>query len=214
MNSVISKPKMLPRLLQIAAVLALSSLFIFPMWRITLTAPQYPDGITLYIWVDRLAGDQPGTLQNINILNHYVGMQAIEPDEIPELGYFPYIIGGMLLLGLITTIVDRPGWYIGWVTLLLVLCVAGLYDFYQWEYLYGHQLDPTAPIKIPGQAYQPPLIGKARILNFTAASWPSLGGILAGLSVILGIAAAFISSNNKKQAHEAAHHLLARGMRA
>ena len=63
-----------------------------------------------------------------------------------------------------------------------------MYDFYKWEYDYGHDLDPTAAIKIPGMSYQPPLIGTKQLLNFTATSWPASGGWLAIVAVTLGVA--------------------------
>ncbi len=46
-----------------------------------------------------------------------------------------------------------------------VLAAVGLYDFYMWEYDYGHNLNPHAAIKIPGMAYQPPLIGSKMLLT-------------------------------------------------
>ena len=91
--------KQLPRIFMFIAALGLLTLFLFPMWRITLIAPQYPKGISMYIYINKIGGDTPGTLQNINILNHYVGMKYIEPDAIPELKYFPYIVLGMVGLG-------------------------------------------------------------------------------------------------------------------
>lgn len=99
--------KIVSRWLMAIAALLLLMLFVFPIWQITLIAPQYPDGITLYIWVNQITGDSPGTLQNINILNHYVGMKYIEPDSIPELTYFPYIIGFMTVLGLIFAFIGK-----------------------------------------------------------------------------------------------------------
>ena len=66
--------------------------FLFPLWSISLEAPQFPEGINMYIWVNQITGDTESTLQNMNILNHYIGMQKIEPDSIPELQYFPYIV--------------------------------------------------------------------------------------------------------------------------
>lgn len=171
------------------AALSLVSLFIWPMWRITLYAPQYPDGVTMYIYINRLGGDSPGTLQNVNILNHYVGMQYIEPDAIPELKYFPYIILGMIALGLVAVGVNKRPVYLGWAILFALLAIAGLYDFYLWEYDYGHNLSDTAPIKIPGASFQPPLFGEKVILNFLAQSYPHIAGILAGLSIPLALAA-------------------------
>ena len=74
------------------AAICLLTLFLFPMWQITLLAPQYPDGVSLHIWINKIGGETPGTLQNVNILNHYVGMKYIEPESIPELTYFPIMI--------------------------------------------------------------------------------------------------------------------------
>ncbi|MCK5209017.1 MAG: hypothetical protein KAQ79_13380, partial [Cyclobacteriaceae bacterium] len=82
----------LPKILFILGSVLLLGTFLSPIWRITLEAPQYPKGITMYIWINKLGGDEPGTLQNINILNHYVGMKMIEPESIPELKYFPKVI--------------------------------------------------------------------------------------------------------------------------
>ncbi len=184
--------KALPRLLMALAALCLLALFVFPMWRITLLAPQYPDGVSLHIWINKIDGDSPGTLQNVNILNHYVGMKYIEPDDIPELSYFPYIIAGMTAIGLLFAGLNRPKLFLTWTVVLVILGVLGMYDFYLWEYDYGHDLSDTAPIKIPGQSYQPPLIGKATILNFTAISLPHIGGYFVGLSILLGAVAAYL----------------------
>jgi copper chaperone NosL len=68
----------------------------------------------------------------------------------------------------------------------LIGAVAGLVDFWLWSYDYGHNLDPTAAIKVPGMSYQPPLIGSKQLLNFVATSWPALGGLAAMVSVGIG----------------------------
>ncbi len=169
--------------------LALLALFVFPMWRIELYAPQYPDGVILHIYINKLGGNSPGTLQNVNILNHYVGMKYIDEDAIPELKFFPYIIIGMVVLGLIAAFVDRRWAYFSWSALMILLAAAGIYDFYLWEYDYGHNLSPNAPIKIPGASFQPPLLGTKIILNFVAKSWPDIGGYFATAGIFLGVAA-------------------------
>lgn len=175
------------------AVLFLASLFLFPIWRITLIAPQYPDGVTMQIHINKIGGDSPGTLQNINILNHYVGMKYIEPESIPELKYFPWVITALILLGVIAIGINKPAFYYGWGIIMILVAIAGIYDFYLWEYDYGHNLSANAPIKIPGASFQPPLIGKKDIINFTALSYPSLGGILAGASILLALFAGRLS---------------------
>ena len=183
------------------AALLLLTMFLFPMWRITLIAPQYPDGVTMYIWINKIGGETPSTIQNINILNHYVGMKYIEPDAIPELKYFPYIIIGMVVLGLIAAATNKPRAFLGWGVLMALLAVAGLYDFYLWEYDYGHSLSDTAPIKIPGASFQPPLFGTKLILNFTAKSFPHISGYLAGLAILLAFTAWWLRSKMKTK-HE------------
>ena len=178
----------------LCAALLLIGVFFFPLWKITLFAPQYPDGINMYIWINQMTGDTPYTLQNVNILNHYIGMQKIEPESIPELQYFPYIVGAMIVLGILAALVNKSAAFWGWTGTLVVLGILGIYDFYLWEYDYGHNLHPNAPIKIPGMVYQPPLIGSKMLLNFDASSWPHWGSLFLGLASFAGMAAAFFKS--------------------
>ena len=191
--------KYIPRSLMIIGALALLGLFIYPMWQISLFAPQYPDGVTMHIYINKIGGTSPGTLQNINILNHYVGMKKIEPDAIPELKYFPFIIGSLAALGLLAALIDRPAFYLGWGLLLVLISILGFYDFYLWEYDYGHDLDANAPIVIPGASFQPPLIGKKLILNFTAYSLPHIGGWLAGVAMVCSFVAYYVKKRIRKQ---------------
>lgn len=177
--------------LAIAAAVLPLLLFVFPMWYITLTAPQYPDGVTMYIWVNKITGDSPSTLQNINILNHYVGMKYIVPESIPELSYFPYIVLAMVATGLLVAFSNKPKLVLVWSIAFVILAGLGIYDFYLWEYDYGHNLSDKAPIKIEGMAYQPPLLGTKMLLNFKADSYPSFGGIAMGIAILLGFASYF-----------------------
>ncbi|MBK7869885.1 MAG: hypothetical protein IPJ74_03940 [Saprospiraceae bacterium] len=190
--------KQLPRILMILAAVSLLALFAFPMWKIVLYAPQYPDGVEMHIWINKIGGTSPGTLQNVNILNHYVGMKMIEPDSIPELQYFQYVIMGMVGLGLIVGLANRKGLFLVWTVLLVALCTIGMYDFYLWEYDYGHNLSDTAPIKIPGASFQPPLFGRKVILNFIAVSLPHIAGYFVGLSILLGFSAWWFKRKNAK----------------
>lgn len=191
----------------VLAALGLLTLFLFPMWRITLYAPQYPDGVTMYIYINKLGGDSPGTLQNINILNHYVGMKPIIPESIPELKYLPYFVIFLVLTGLIVAFTNWPKLFLGWALMATFLAILGIYDFYLWEYDYGHDLDPNAPMKFPGASFQPPLIGTKVILNFVAVSFPHTSGILAGVSIFFAYLAWFtgvkkkIKKDEKPDAH-------------
>ena len=181
----------LPRIFLIACAFLLATLFVLPLWRITLKAPQYPDGVHMHIHINKIDGAEPGTLQNVNILNHYIGMRPIEPDSIPELKYMPYIIIGFIILALLTAYMDKKWWYVTWIGLFTVAMLLGLYDFYLWEYAYGHDLDPKAPMQFE-DSFQPPLIGKKTIINFVAISMPHVGGWLAILAAWLATFAAII----------------------
>ena len=160
----------------LVAGLLLLALFKFPMWRITLLAPQYPDGVHMYIHVNKIGGKTPGTLQNVNILNHYIGMKPIEPDTIPELTYFPYFVIGFSLLAILFAILNYKPLYYVWLILLTIALALAVYDFYLWEYDYGHDLNDNAPMKFDDESFQPPLFGSKVLLNFVAKSFPHIGG--------------------------------------
>ena len=170
----------------LAAAVSLILMFVFPLWKITLLAPQYPTGLGMLIWINKITGTEPATLQNINIMNHYIGMKAIEPDSIPELTFMPYIVMALAGLALILVILKKWPLNLVWTILLVVAGVLAVYDFYLWEYDYGHNLNSAAAIKIEGMAYQPPLFGSKKILNFTARSYPRLGAGFLGLAMIMG----------------------------
>jgi copper chaperone NosL len=76
--------------------------------------------------------------------------------------------------------------------ILLGGALAGLADFWWWEYRYGHELDPMAAIKVPGMSYQPPLLGAKQMLNINAHSWPASGGWIVTMAVTLVIALAVL----------------------
>jgi hypothetical protein len=157
------------------ATLLLAGLYFFPIWSIALEAPQFPEGLGLNIRIDSIEGKEPQDLQNINTLNHYIGMKSINPESIPELTYIPFIVGFLIVSGFLIALFGNKTWVAGWLVVFILLAVAGLVDFYLWEYDYGHNLDPNAPITIPGMSYQPPLIGSKQLLNIRAVSLPHIG---------------------------------------
>lgn len=175
------------RILVVVAALLFAAAYVLPLWRVDLVAPQYPEGLGLRIWASQITGEKPQDLNSINNLNHYIGMHRIEPDDIPELRLIPWIIGAVIAGGLVTALVGRRWLLVGWVGGVTAVALAGLADFWKWEYDYGHNLDPDAAIKIPGMTYQPPLIGTKQLLNFYATSWPDIAGWLAIAAVLIGL---------------------------
>lgn len=176
----------------IAALLPIALYFV-PMWFIQLSAPQYPEPLGMEIWITKIADMKTGDLQNINLMNHYVGMKEI-PEHIEEFEFFPWIVGFMVVLGVVLSFLGKRVGYLIWFWLFVLLGIAGMYDFYLWEYDYGHSLNPKAAIKFIDETgelitYQPPLIGTQTILNFQATSWPHIGAffLLAGI-ILSGVA--------------------------
>ena len=181
------------KILLVIASLLLLLTFLFPIWSINLEAPQYPEGIGLKIWINQITGLKPNDLANINGLNHYIGMKEIVPDAIPELKIMPFIIVFMIIFGLVTALTGKRFLVYSWIILFFILAAVGLYDFYMWEYDYGHNLNPHAAIKIPGMAYQPPLIGSKMLLNFNAISMPDIGFYVLAFAVMLAVIALILS---------------------
>jgi hypothetical protein len=184
----------------VAAILPLA-LFLFPLWKITLEAPQYPEPLGMYIHINDFKDANPHDIKNINIMNHYVGMKYI-PEAIPEFKIFPMGIMITSFIGLLIGFKGNYKWFLGWFILMCLLSAAGLYDFYLWEHDYGHDLDPKAIMKFTNpdgsiMGFQPPLFGSKDILNFTANSYPQLGAYFLGLGVALSFIAFKIGKKNR-----------------
>src|SRR5690606_32974413 len=154
--------------------------------------------LQMYIWVNKISGTDKYILQNVNILNHYIGMKEIHPESIPELKYFPIIAYFMVGLGVVTVIINKIWAYLSWAVLLGILGMLGIYDFYLWLYDYGHNLDPNAIIRIEGMTYQPPLLGSKQLLNFYVESYPHWGGAGLGLAIAFSSLAYLKMKSNRK----------------
>lgn len=177
----------------------------FPLWEIRLEAPQYPEPIGMYIYINKVEGIADNDLENINLLNHYIGMKKIEPESIPELRYMKYIVWGFILLGLVVFFSKNRLVMLGWMLAITIVGILALYDFNKWEYDYGHNLDPRAPIKMEGMDYKPPLIGEKQLLNITAYSYPALGGIGFLFTAMIGLTATLMAFFKHGHEHEHEH---------
>ena len=198
------------RALTLAASLLLGGLFFTPLWSVRLVAPQYPEGLGMLIRINTIEGVKEHDLRNINSLNHYIGMKAIEPAAIPELRYMPWIAAGLIAAGVAVAALGRRRLLVAWIASIAVAGAAGMYDFWRWSYDYGHNLDTeNAIIVVPGMTYQPPLIGTKQLLNFTATSLPSTGGIIAGIAALLALGALWLSYRRRSGAGIAALALAA-----
>lgn len=181
-------------LVALAALLMVSAYFV-PLWQILMWAPQYPEGLEMDIWINNITGD----VKIISALNHYIGMKHIEVEMFPEFTYMIYIVGSLIGFGLLTAIINRRFMLWSFIGLLVTTGLAALVDFWLWGYDYGHNLDPTAAIVVPGMSYQPPLIGTKQLLNFTAFSGPDIGGWIFVASALITIAALVVEIKSSKK---------------
>jgi copper chaperone NosL len=166
----------------LVCAIAMIAVLFLPIWRIDLAAPQYPEGLTLRLFAHGLGGD----VDIVNGLNHYIGMRPLHTKDFVEFVVLPYIIGGFAALGFLVALFNRKLVFFGWVFVFLLIAFTAMIDFYRWEYNYGHDLNPEAPIQVPGMTYQPPLIGHKQLLNFSAFSIPDSGGwIFVGVGLLL-----------------------------
>ena len=176
--------------------LAMIIMFFVPAWSIYLVAPQYPEGLSMQIWLYKITGQ----VEIINGLNHYIGMKHIKAEMFPEFSFLVYILGFFILFGLAIAITGNRRLLFIYLVLSVIGGIAAMIDFYTWGYEYGHDLDPSAAIKVPGLSYQPPLIGHKKLLNFDSFSYPDTGGW-----VVVGVTALFFMiwfvewRKNKKQ---------------
>lgn len=170
-------------LLGICAI-ALFAVNFIPIWQIDLDAPQYPEGLRLLIFADKLAGN----VDIINGLNHYIGMKTLHTEDFIEFKILSYLIVFFSLAILATAITGKRRLLYTVLILFILFGIVSMVDFWKWEYDYGHNLDPNAAIIVPGMAYQPPLIGFKQLLNFGAYSIPAIGGwifISVGVTLLL-----------------------------
>lgn len=181
------------RLLLLIAALAIVAAIFFPLWKMHLVAPQYSDGLDLYIWPYKIQGGglNGQHLVEINNLNHYIGMKAIAAQDFIEMSWIPFVFGVIILLLLRAAII---GEMINLIDLFALYCYFGIFSigsFWFRLYQYGHKLDPHAPVHI--KPFTPYLIGVKQIANFREASYPLLGAYLLTFSVLLIVVAGWVS---------------------
>jgi copper chaperone NosL len=175
---------------------ALVGAIILPLWKITLIAPQYQEGLTLNIYSYQLvAGNGGQDLAEINNLNHYIGMKPLEQADFFEMRWVPFVLGVFILLALRAAAIGTMRSLVDVLALYLYFTAFSLGSFYYRLYTYGHDLDPKAPMTI--EPFTPVLIGSQQIANFVQSSWPQIGSIFLAVFPLCVIGAMWLSRREK-----------------
>jgi hypothetical protein len=180
-----------PRLLVVAAALLLVAIYIFPLWNMTMFAPQYPEGLRLDIYSYKLVGGNNGQdIPEINILNHYIGMRDLVTEDFTEFKWLPFMVGVLGLLYLRAAVMGTVGGFLDVVVLNAYFSAFALWSFGYRMYAYGHNLAPSAPVKVP--PFMPPMFGSKQLANFEVYSYPQAASYAMALSSILLLTALLV----------------------
>ena len=174
-----------PRFLLLVAFLLLVPTYLAPLWKMTMFAPQYPDGLRLEIYSYKLEGGNGGQdVKEINILNHYIGMRDLTTADFTEFKWIPFVVGMLALLFLRAPVHGKMSDLIDVSVLYVYFGLFSLWSFGFKLYSYGHSLAPTASVKVA--PFMPPLFGHRKLANFDVYSYPAAGSYaLAAVAVVL-----------------------------
>ena len=182
------------RILILVAALFLLPTYFFPLWNMALYSNQFPDGLSLDIYSSKLEGGRTAyrdDLKEINSLNHYIGMRPLKEDDFTEFKWIPFVVGGVMLLALRVVVLGKMSKLVDLIVLFTYFGLFSLWSFYHKLYLYGHELDPTAAVKVP--LFTPPMFGHTTMANFEVYSYPEVGSYFMAAMPLLLLGAVWTS---------------------
>lgn len=189
------------RVVVLVAVLLLLPAFFTPLYTMTLYSNQFPDGLNLYIRAGSLEGGHTADrddLKEINTLNHYIGMRALQEADFTEFKWIPLMLGFFIILGLRAIVIGRMSNLIDTLVLFAWFGLFSLWHFYDRLYTYGHNLNPEAPVRVA--PFMPPMFGSKQMANFEVYNYPAMGSyFLLGFTVLLLIAV-YLSARRTRNA--------------
>ena len=188
------------RLLLLAAAASVVAAVMFPLWKLHLLAPQYPEGLQLSIFAWKIQGGglNGNDLNEINSLNHYIGMKSIHEADFREMQMMPFMFGVFVMLTLRAAVFGGMRYVVDVFILSAWFGVFSIGSFYYRLYTYGHELDPKAAMTI--EPFTPLIFGTQQIANFTQSSYPQLGTYLLWLFMALLLLAMWCSRHEKSVA--------------
>jgi hypothetical protein len=181
-----------PRVVMLIAALLLVAIYLFPLWNLTMFAPQYHDGLRMDIYSYKLEGGNDGQdIKEINVLNHYIGMKDLVAEDFPEFKWMPFVVGAIALLILRAIVHGKLANLVDVLVLFGYFSAFSLWSFAYKLWWYGHNLAPTAAVKV--DPFMPPVFGYKQLANFEVYSYPALASYALGLSMLLLIVATFLA---------------------
>ena len=156
-----------------AAFLLLVSVLL-PYWVLQMSAPQFPKGLNVRAYLNRLEGD----VLELEGLNHYVGLESFENGAVFERSI---AIAAIIVLAglLVAALVIHSRWVTVLVFRALVCPVVFVVALQYWLWRYGHGLVPRAPLASAVGEFTPPIFGPAKIAQFETLALPGWGFLLA-----------------------------------
>ena len=187
------------RILVLVAVLVLVPTFFLPLWNMSFYSNQYTDGLVLHIYSYQLEGGKTPNrddLREINSLNHYIGMRPLLESDFSEFNWVPLVIGLLMILALRAMVLGHMSNLVDVFVMFTYFGLFSLWSFYHRLYMYGHNLDPTASIKV--QPFTPPIFGSKQIANFMVNSYPGLASYALIAFAVLLLVSILLSARRSK----------------
>jgi hypothetical protein len=150
-------------LITLSAFLLVLSIF-FPWWQMVFFAPQYPEGLNIIVYPNKLEGE----IDIVNGLNHYIGMENFSEENFPQLQYLSYLVIGLAVITLVVALLRNKKFLYGLIGLFMVGGILGVITLRKALVHFGTNLSPTAPIKI--DPFVPPILGHNTVANFLTNS--------------------------------------------
>ncbi len=159
----------LPTVLMLLAAIMLMVSTFFPYWRMELEAPQYPRGLIMTVYVNEVRGD----VQEVDTLNHYIGMRPISEAGEFERSMSVIAITALVLVVVAAIFVHNPcALLLTWPVMFYPFIFLG--DLWYWMQKFGRELDETAPLSNIIEPFVPQILGTGKVAQFkTIAIWDS-----------------------------------------
>lgn len=180
-----------------AAGLLIGSIFL-PYWNIVLRAPQYPKGLSVDVYVNKL--EDMRSVREVDGLNHYIGMIKLTDAAKIERAISVYAIVAIALITIVSVFLPGRWRYVARLPILLYPIVFVI-DLFGWLYYAGNNLDPTAALSSSISAFTPRIFGEGVIGQFKTEASFQAGFWLAIAAAVLVVIA--VALDWRRQRHAA-----------